>query len=87
MGAGSSPHRLKKQKNGETNMEDCENEGITTIEFERESVLNIRGMRIIVTSHFDDSQEGLKEKIARLLVNDVRKMVGQPLISEEESVS
>ena len=45
-----------------------------SIHFERETVLNIRGMRIIVTSHFDDTQEGLKEKIARLLKNDFAQL-------------
>ena len=46
-----------------------------SIHFERETVLNIRGMRIIVTSHFDDTQESLPEKLARLL----KKAVGSTL--------
>ena len=52
-----------------------EGEGVTTIEFERETTMTIRGVKMIVTSHFDDSQEDLKTKIERLLKNDVRKMV------------
>jgi hypothetical protein len=47
------------------------------IEFERETVLNIRGMRIIVRSYFDDTQEGLKEKVAQLLKNDIAQLQNQ----------
>ena len=42
-----------------------------SIFFERETVLNIRGVRIIVKSHFDDAQESLRDKIAGLLKNDI----------------
>jgi hypothetical protein len=42
-----------------------------SIAFERQTVLHIRGVRYIVNSYFDDSQEGLKEKIAQLLKNDI----------------
>jgi hypothetical protein len=45
-----------------------------TIYFERQHIYNIRGVRIIVNSHFDDTQEGLRDKIARLLKNDVSKL-------------
>jgi len=42
-----------------------------SISFERRTVLNIRGTRIIVNSHFDDTQDSLRDIIARLLKNDI----------------
>ena len=48
-----------------------------TIYFERQHIYNIRGVRMIVNSHFDDTQEGLRDKIARLLKNDVSKLTDQ----------
>ena len=45
-----------------------------SISFERRTVLNIRGTRIIVNSHFDDTQDSLRDKIARLLKNDIANL-------------
>jgi hypothetical protein len=45
-----------------------------TIFFERQHIYNIRGVRIIVNSHFDDTQDSLRDKIARLLKNDVANL-------------
>ena len=42
-----------------------------TISFERETIMHIRGVRFIVTSHFDDTQDRLQDKVARLLKNDI----------------
>ena len=42
-----------------------------SIEFERQTVLHIRGVRYIVNSYFDDAQEDLKEKMAQLLKSDI----------------
>jgi len=63
----------------------AEGEGVTTIEFERETTMTIRGIQYVVTSHFDDSQEDLKTKVARLLKNDVREMI-RPTIPPDEAV-
>jgi len=41
------------------------------ITLERESTITIRGIEFIVTSHYDDKQESLKEKVARLLKNEL----------------
>ena len=44
------------------------------IDFPRESVMELRGTRFIIAAHFDDTREQLKEKVARLLQNDVENM-------------
>ena len=41
------------------------------IPLERESTMNIRGIQYVVTAHYDDAQESLPEKLARLLKKDV----------------
>ena len=44
----------------------------------RESILDLRGTRFIVTSHFDDTNgEPLESKLARLLQNDVENMASR----------
>jgi len=45
-----------------------------TIFFERQHIYTIRGVRIIVNSHFDDTQDSLRDKIARLLKNDIANL-------------
>jgi len=45
-----------------------------SISFERRTVLNIRGTRIIVNSHFDNTQDSLRDIIARLLKNDITNL-------------
>ena len=44
------------------------------IHFERQHIYNIRGVRIIVNSYFDDTQDSLRDKIARLLKNDIAQL-------------
>jgi len=43
----------------------------TTIALETETTMTIRGIQYIVTAHYDDTQESLPEKVARLLKKDV----------------
>jgi len=42
-----------------------------TIALETETTMMIRGIQYVVTAHYDDTQESLPEKLARLLKNDV----------------
>jgi hypothetical protein len=44
------------------------------VDFPREHILEIRGTRFTVISHFDDTREPLNVKMARLLRNDVENM-------------
>ena len=56
-----------------------------TIEFPRESEYVIGNTHFIVTEHFDDTQEDLKEKMARLLKKEVSEMI-RPTIPPDEPV-
>ena len=47
------------------------------VDFPRESAIDLRGTRFIVTSHFDKSGEPLESKVARLLQNDVENMASR----------
>jgi len=57
----------------------------TTIDFETETAMTIRGIQYIVTAHYDDTQEDLPTKVARLLKKDVSEMI-RPTIPPDESV-
>jgi len=41
------------------------------IPLERETTMTIRGIEYTVTAHYDDAQESLPEKLARLLKKEV----------------
>jgi hypothetical protein len=41
------------------------------IPLEQETTMTIRGIQYIVTAHYDDAQESLPEKLARLLKKEV----------------
>ena len=60
-----------------------ENESVT-IEFPRENVIDIGGTRFIVTAHYDETQDDLQTKVARLLKKEVGKMVQPPIPYEPE---
>ena len=57
----------------------------TTNDFETETAMTIRGIQYIVTAHYDDTQEDLPTKVARLLKKDVSEMI-RPTIPPDESV-
>jgi len=44
---------------------------VNCVPLERESTMTIRGIQFTVTAHYDDNQESLPEKLARLLKKDV----------------
>ena len=41
------------------------------VQLERECTMTIRGIQYVVTAHYDDEQESLQEKLARLLKKEV----------------
>jgi len=42
-----------------------------SVPLERETTMMIRGIQYVVTAHYDDTQESLPEKLARLLKKEV----------------
>jgi hypothetical protein len=56
-----------------------------TIDLDSEMTMTIRGIQYTVTAHYDDTQEDLPTKVARLLKKDVSEMI-RPTIPPEESV-
>jgi len=62
--AGAQESRREQEGKMEQPVNNC-------IPLERESTMNIRGIQYVVTAHYDDAQESLPEKLARLLKKDV----------------